>query len=87
MAVDAAALLPHPRRGALLVLSGEHDLLAVAEAIARDDSDTVSLLLESGRLVRPSLSDVADWCVDEAQRLQFLIIQPFVIAQLLPRGN
>lgn len=86
-AVDAAALLPHYRRGGLLVVAVHLDLLDAAEAIASDDASRVSALLEAGELAKPSLAELADWCADTALRLQVVIVQPFVIAQLLPRAN
>ena len=85
--VDATALLPHHRRGALILLSREEDLLAAAVAIAADDANTIDALVARGALTRPTLAQLADWCVDAAQRFQVLILQPYVLAQLIdPRG-
>jgi hypothetical protein len=86
-AVDAPALLPHHRRGALMVLAIEVDLLDVAEAIARDDAAMVKGLIDEGKLAKPSLGQLADWCVDTSLRLQFVIVQPYVLAQVLPGAN
>lgn len=83
-AVEPAALLPHHRRGGLVVLAAHIDLLDVAEAIATDDAETVAALLESGELAKPALGQLADWCAEPALRLQVVIVQPFVLAQLLP---
>lgn len=83
--VDAAALVPHHHRGALFVLETAADILDVALAIAEDDSATIEALLADGRLRRPSSAELADWCVDGALRFQFVILQPFVLAQpILP---
>jgi hypothetical protein len=85
LAVDAAALLPHHRRGALLVLAADVDLISAAVAIATDDVDTVQKLAADGALVKPSLAQLADWCVDAALRFQFIILQPHVLAQPMLR--
>jgi hypothetical protein len=81
--VDATALLPHHRRGALLMLSPDQDLLEVAVAIASDDARAVSALVEKQALSRPTLGQLADWCVAADQRFQFVILQPYVLAQAL----
>jgi len=62
-------------------------MLEAAVAIAEDDSETVATLVEQGKLVKPSLGQLADWCVDAAQRFQFVILQPYVLAQPLPRKS
>lgn len=85
-ATGAADLLPHHRRGALIVLDPVVDLLDTAVAIARDNQVAVAELIAAGQLNKPSLAQLADWCVDTALQLQFVIVQPYVVAQLLPRG-
>ncbi len=82
--VSADALLPHHRRGALVVAAADLDLLDAAVAIAEDDVDAVTDFIESGRLAKPSLGDLASWCVDEERRFQFVIVRPYVLAQRLP---
>lgn len=85
--VDATALLPHHRRSALLVLDPTVDLLDAAVTIAKNDTAAVAALIEAGTLARPSLSDLADWCVDTELRFQFAIVQPYVLAQRLPKPH
>ena len=83
--VAAAELLPHHRRDALLILPGEVDILDVALAIAADDASLVGQLVEEEKLYRPSLAQLSDWCVDLELRLQFVILQPYVLAQVIKR--
>ena len=85
--VDAAALLPHHHRGALLILDPDTDLLDTAVAIASDDANVVAALVAEGSLVKPTLSQLADWCVDLERRFQFVILQPYVLAQILPKDT
>jgi len=83
-AVDATALLPHHRRSALFILAPEVDLVDTAAAMASDDASVLAKLIEDGAITRPSLGQLADWCVDSEQRFQFVIVQPYVLAQPLP---
>ena len=77
----ASELLPHHRRGGLLVLQAQTDLLDVAEAIASDALDRVSGYIDAGHIFKPSLAQLADWCVDTSIRFQVVILQPYVLAQ------
>lgn len=77
----AAELVPHHRRGGLLVLEPSCDLLDVAEAIAGDNSDMVTQHIASSSIYKPSLAQLADWCVDSTIRFQVVILQPYVLAQ------
>jgi hypothetical protein len=86
-AVDAAALVPHQRRDALLVLEPSVDLLDIAVAIAEDDVAVVTGLVADGRIRKPTLAEIANWCVDQDLRFQFVIIQPYVLAQPLPKTS
>ena len=77
----AQSLLPHQRRDGLLILRASHDLLDVALAIADDDSELIAGYLKKGSLYKPSLAELADWCVQTELRFQFIILQPYVLAQ------
>jgi hypothetical protein len=81
-------LAPHQRRGGLLLLAGQVDLLDVAEAMAKDDSARVAGWLTQGLLWRASERDharYADEDDDEGSptRFQFVVVQPWVVAQAL----
>jgi len=78
-------LVPHQRRDALLILSEQENILDAAVAIATDDKPLVQALAESGRLTRPTLADLANACLEQGLRYQFVILQPYVLAQKLPR--
>lgn len=87
LVADAKSLLPHHRRDALLIAELEVDLLAVAVAIASDETDLVAELLSEKKLYKPSLAQLADWCVDLERRFQYVILQPYVLAQVLPAAK
>ncbi len=83
--VDATQLLPHHRRDALLILLPEVDILDVAVSIADDRAAEVEELLARKKLYKPSLGQLADWCVDLELRFQCVILQPYVLAQAVER--
>jgi hypothetical protein len=79
-------LEPHHGRGALLVVSPDLDLVEAAEALAMDRKDRVEVWLTVGRLGRPTEVLVQRWG-SGGSRFQFLIVQPFVLAQELPERD
>jgi len=80
-------LAPHQQRGALLLLVPEFDLLDVAAAMARDDKQRVTGWLKSGALRRASEADRVQYEHESDEvsevRFQFVIVQPWVLAQAL----
>jgi hypothetical protein len=70
-------------RGGLFLVAPEADLLDVAEAIARDDRPAVEQLLHSGALRRATDDDARTLQATPDARLQFVVVQPWVIAQQL----
>ncbi|HEX6241741.1 MAG TPA: DUF2288 family protein [Polyangiales bacterium] len=76
-------LAPHQARGALLLLAPNLDLLEVAEAMAADDSARVASWLKSGQLARVSAAEAEQLERTEDLRFQFVVVQPWVLAQRL----
>lgn len=70
-------------RGALFLVDSESDLLDVAHAIAEDDKATVERMITSGQLRRATDDDARRFQAATVQRFQFVIVQPWVIAQAL----
>ena len=81
---DWAALRPHHTRDALFLVSPDLDLVEAAVAVATNRADRVEVWLTVGRLGRPATALVPEL---EAGRFQFVIVQPFVLAQLLPADD
>ena len=69
-------------RGGLLLVNPAHDLLEVAVAVARDDRDQVTALLSGGALWR-ARDDDARAFEAARPRFQFVIVQPWVLAQVI----
>ncbi|MFM2416961.1 MAG: hypothetical protein RL385_1684 [Pseudomonadota bacterium] len=76
-------LAPHAKRTALLLLREDHDLLDVAEVIASDDVAKLKAWLGSGALVRVSAADADALEAETDRRFQFVVVQPWVLAQRL----
>ncbi len=75
-------LRQHQRRGGLLLVRPDLDLLEVGVAMATDRADRVEVWLLTGRLVRPD-DALASTFEERDPRFQFIIVQPWVLAQEL----
>jgi hypothetical protein len=80
-------LAPHQQRGALLLLAPALDLLDVAVALAGDDTERLKGWLASGVVRRANEQDRARYESDAEEeagiRFQFVIVQPWLLAQAL----
>lgn len=70
-------------RGGLFLVAAAADLLEVAEAIASDDRARVELLLADASLRRVTDDDARVFEGAPTTRFQFVIVQPWVLAQRL----
>jgi hypothetical protein len=70
-------------RGGLLIARADADLLELALELARDDRSAVQARLGSGELRRCTDEDARSYQAHPAQRFQFVIVQPWVLAQPL----
>jgi len=70
-------------RGGLFVVAPEADLLDVATAMAKDDRKVVELLLQAGALRRATDEDARYFQSTPHLKFQFVIVQPWVVAQVL----
>lgn len=77
-------LAAHQARGALLLLAPQLDLLDVAEAMAQDDTARMTGWLKSGNLTRVGAAQAEQLAAQEELRFQFVVVQPWVLAQVLP---
>jgi hypothetical protein len=70
-------------RGGLFVVSPGADLLDVASALAKDERARVEQLIAAGDLRRASDDDARTFQSTPTLRFQFVIVQPWVLAQVL----
>lgn len=81
---DWAALKDHNKRGALFIIDKNLKLEEVANAFARDFSSVVKIWLDSKELQIVDDKMAEDFAKNEFEKLaNFLIVQPYVLMQLL----
>jgi hypothetical protein len=87
LATSSGELIPHFARGALLLVDPALDLIDAAFAIARDDRERVEAWLAARTLTRASDEDARSLVSQPTLRFQFVIVQPWVVAQKLPAAE
>jgi hypothetical protein len=88
MAADFQTLAPHVARGALILVAAQLDLLDVAEAFALDRVSEVEVWLRDRHVFRISDPELEHFAQAPQWRFQFVIVQPWVVAQALtPQGH
>lgn len=79
--VDWPALKKHYERDALIIISQNLDLVEMAIMTAKDDSEQMADLIATAKITKPSEEQVKTWENNPEKKFQFLIVQPFVLAQ------
>ena len=83
--IDWMALKDHHKRKAVFIVGPTLDLVEVAMAVHEDVSSLIKIWMDSGELAAPTEEQTEEWKKEETKALaKFLIIQPYVLAQLLP---
>lgn len=77
-------LKPHASRGALIIVSDELDLAQTGAAVARDQADLIGEWIYTGKLSKPTPSQVSEWEKGETDFI-CLIVQPYVLVQIKKR--
>jgi hypothetical protein len=81
---DWGSLRAHLRRGALIVVAADLDLLSVAQCVTGDDSTSIQNWISAGKLAKPSEAQILDWDTDPSRIFSMLITSPYVLMQELP---
>lgn len=79
--VDWKPLGPHAKRGGLVLVARELDLLDVAIAVAQDDSARVQRWMGAQQLRKPTEAQIESWQEEAGERFTVAIVQPYVLAQ------
>lgn len=79
--VDWKPLAPHARRGGLILVDAQLDLIDVALAVALDDSASVREWMERRQLAKPTEAQIDSWQDDTEERFTIVIVQPYVLVQ------
>ena len=75
-------LARHFARGLVIDVSPDEDLLAIAEALVRDQADEIDRLHKSGRLHRATDQDAIRW-QEENSQFWAVVVAPWVLVQEL----
>ena len=79
--VDWKPLAPHAKRGGLVLVDPQLDLLEVAVAVARDHGEQVQQWMTAQKLGRPTAAQAEAWRQEIGERFTVVIVQPYVLAQ------
>ena len=79
--VDWRALRGQLRRGSVILVVPELDLVEVACCVARDCSVEVAGWIAGGQLRKPEQEDLNAWERDLAKSFRVLIVAPYVLIQ------
>ncbi len=77
-----AWLAPHAKRGVLVWVSAQLDLLEVGVALAQDNKAKVQEWLQKGLLTKHSPGDTETQDPSPEERFMCLIVEPFVLVHL-----
>jgi hypothetical protein len=73
----------HLQRDAIITIAAEVDLVEVATAVARDDKAQLEIWIAAGQVAKPSAAQLARWEQELDQPFRMLIVQPFILAQVV----
>lgn len=79
--VDWKPLAPHAKRGGLVMVAPELDLIDVGVAVAGDDGPQVQIWMRAHQLRRPTEEELEAWHDETEERFMVLIVQPYVLVQ------
>jgi hypothetical protein len=74
-------LIPHSERDAVILVTGELNLLDVGVAIAGDQVSQVQQWIDDKLITKPSVAQIGEWNDYPQKRFSTLIVQPFVLVQ------
>jgi hypothetical protein len=80
---QASDLQAHVKRGAVIVVAEQLDLLEAALAVATDSTASVQSWIATAKLHAPTADTVRAWEASPAEPLRSVIVSPFVLVQTL----
>ncbi|OGR27562.1 MAG: hypothetical protein A2X83_00640 [Desulfuromonadales bacterium GWD2_54_10] len=84
LAIDEAEwswLRAHLGRGGLILVDDSLDLAEAAHKVAGDEADLIEQWVRSGKLGRPSESQMNHWDNENHKKFAMLIVSPYVLIQ------
>lgn len=77
--VNWSDLIPHAQRDAIIFVNHNLDLIAVGEAIAKDDTLSVQHWISEQLIRKPTPTELSDWNNNPQKEFTTIIVQPFVL--------
>lgn len=74
-------LRAHLERGGIILVDDSLNLADAALKVAGDDTETIEQWVVSGRIGKPTASQILMWDRDRHRKFAMLIISPFVLIQ------
>jgi hypothetical protein len=84
LSVDEAewsCLRAHLKRGGLILVDDTLDLLDTAVKVASNDTAPIEEWISSGKIGKPSETQIHTWDNDSQKKFSMLIISPYVLIQ------
>lgn len=76
-------IIPHQKRGSVIIVNTELNLKNVAATVAEDDQVQVKKWIEAEKIGKPKNSQIETWQFNPDQKFLIVIVQPFVLIQVL----
>jgi hypothetical protein len=74
-------LRAHLERGGLILVDDSLDLAEAALKVAADDIDVIEQWVSSGKLGKPSETQILHWNEEKQKKFAMLIVSPYVLIQ------
>ncbi|MCK4502102.1 MAG: DUF2288 family protein [Desulfuromonadales bacterium] len=71
----------HLQRDSIITVAAEIDIIAVAVAVADDDSSKVEGWIAAEQIGKPTEVQLEDWQRDQNVTFRMLIVQPYILIQ------
>jgi len=71
----------HLERGGLILVSDSIELSEAAIMIANDNTEIISEWVNTGKIGKPTISQVDHWNNEKQKKFSMLIVSPFVLIQ------
>lgn len=84
LAIDEAEwswLRAHLGRGGLILVDDSLDLAEAAHKVAGDQTDVIEQWVNSGKIGKPSESQMKQWDSENHKKFAMLIVSPYVLIQ------
>ncbi len=80
--IDWQELKPHAQRDVIIVVDTHLDLIEVAMAIAKNETNKVQNWISEQLIQKPTEKQLSNWNGNPSQKFETIIVQPFVLIKI-----